>query len=488
MKPNFAIRHDDGCNGYIMLKLPQMQSESSALSMKIEGLRKRFQSHETFSLAFRRKQLKALGEAIAIFEAPLLNALHDDLHKPKVEGYISELAFVLSDIQYTLRHLSKWAKPQKRHSPLVAWPASARVSPQPYGIALIMGPWNYPFQLLFSPMVGAIAAGNCICLKPSEFAPNTAEVISRLVGETFPDDLVTTIEGSSETAQSLIREKFDYIFFTGSTNVGREIMKAAARNLTPVTLELGGKSPCIVCRDSKIRQTARRIIWGKFLNAGQTCVAPDYVLVDVTIKEALLNSMRQVVKEFYGSIPQQSPDYGRIINQNHFARLIQYLPQGQIVVGGDYDEKDLYIAPTILTELAPDASVMQEEIFGPILPVLEFHELDDVFSRLAGEPKPLAMYLFTNDKHTEKRFLLMTASGGVCVNDTLTQILGKDLPFGGVGLSGMGSYHGKASFDTFSHFRSILKRSTKFDPSFRYPPVKIPLERLRGMLRYMFSR
>jgi aldehyde dehydrogenase (NAD+) len=465
-----------------------MQPTSPELAPLVSALRNRFRSRETLPIPFRKRQLQALGRAVEAFERPLLDALREDLGKPEKEAYVSELAFVLSDIRHALRHLSRWAKPGRRRTPLLAWPASGSVVPQPYGVVLIIGPWNYPFQLLFSPLVGAIAAGNCVCLKPPDLAPNTSAVISRMVRDTFPADYVTAVPGSRETVHALIDQGFDYVFFTGSPGGGREVMKTSARHLTPVTLELGGKNPCIVCRDAGIEIAARRIVWGKFLNAGQTCVAPDYVLVDAVVKNTLIGAMEKAVREFYGDSPRESPDYGRIVNRRHFSRLVGYLGEGRIVAGGDSDESDLYIAPTIMTDVDPEAAVMKEEIFGPVLPVVGFDDLNSVITEMLDRPKPLAMYLFTRDRRIERRFTQLTASGGLCINDTISHILGKDLPFGGVGASGMGAYRGKATFDTLSHSKAVLRRWTWPDTSLRYPPVTMSLRVLKKASRFLLWR
>ena len=376
---------------------------------------------------------------------------------------------------------------RRRRTPWLAWPGRGFVDPEPYGVALIIGPWNYPVQLLLAPLIGALAAGNCVVLKPSEFAPRTAAALARLIEAIYPEDYVTVVEGERETAEALLRERFNAIFFTGSTSVGRLVMAAAAQHLTPVTLELGGKSPCIVCADAPLDTTARRIVWGKFLNAGQTCVAPDFVLVDRRIRDGLLAAMQRAVRAFYGQDPQKSPDYGRIVNRRHIDRLAGYLRSGQPIEGGRWDAQDLYFAPTILTDVAPDAPVMQEEIFGPILPVLEFDRIENALEMLRERPTPLALYLFTPDRSVQERVLRATRSGGVCINDTLTHIVGSGLPFGGLGESGLGAYHGRASFDCFSHFRSVLRRSLAIDPALRYPPPRISLAALKRASRVLFG-
>ena len=450
----------------------------------IERQRSFFQSGATRSSEFRRERLRTLLDAITAHESALLDALHADLRKSPQEAYASEIGFVLSEIRHALRHLDSWMKPERRRAPLMAWPARATIRPEPFGVALIIGPWNYPLQLLLSPLVGAIAAGNCAVLKPSEFAPRTAEVIARMIGGAFADESVAVVQGGQSTAEALLLQKFDTIFFTGSTHTGRAVMTAVAGNLTPVTLELGGKSPCIVCADAPLETTARRIVWGKFMNAGQTCVAPDHVFVDQRISAAFLDALKQTLREFYGEDPQQSADYSRIINRRHFDRLAACLADGKIFAGGRHDAADLYIEPTILTDARPDTAVMRDEIFGPILPVLEFRKIDDVLDILRDQASPLALYLFTGERAVQERVLAGTRSGGVCINDTITHILGKDLPFGGLGESGMGASHGKAGFDAFSHRRSVLRRSLAGDPQFRYPPARLELPALKRMLRF----
>jgi acyl-CoA reductase-like NAD-dependent aldehyde dehydrogenase len=337
------------------------------------------------------------------------------------------------------------------------------------------------------PLVGAIAAGNCAVLKPSEFAPRTAAAIARLISATFPEEYLAVIQGEREAAEALLRERFDCIFFTGSTGVGRAVMAAAARHLTPVTLELGGKCPCIVCADVPLEMTARRIAWGKFMNAGQTCVAPDYVLADRSISGPLVESLKRAIHKFYGQDPRKSQDYGRIVTRKHFDRLTGYLGSGQVAWGGQHDAGALYLAPTLLTGVSADAAVMQEEIFGPILPVVEFTTLDEALILLRDRPTPLALYLFTRDRATQERVLASTRSGGVCLNDTVTHMVGDELPFGGLGDSGLGSYHGRASFDCFTHRRSVLRRSLAFDPGLVYPPPRVTLNTLRIAYRFLLK-
>ena len=457
------------------------------LAPLIQRQRAYFQTGATRPLEFRRAQLQKLRRAIEAREASLLDALHADLHKSAMEAYTTEVGLVLSELRHAFHHLPVWMKPRRRAVPLVAWPARGFIRPEPYGVALIIGPWNYPFQLLLSPLVGAMAAGNCAVLKPSEFAPRTAAAMEQLISATFPAEYLRVIPGERDTAEALLREKFDAIFFTGGTGVGRAVMAAAARHLTPVTLELGGKCPCLVCADAPLETTARRIAWGKFMNAGQTCVAPDFVLVDRRVRDGFLKAMKQAMREFYGDDPRHSPDYGRIINRKHFDRLTAYLSHGRILHGGQHDAGELYLAPTILTGVTNDAPVMREEIFGPILPVLEFDRLDEALASLRDHPTPLALYLFTPDGVTQERILAETRSGGVCLNDTVTHMIGKDLPFGGLGDSGMGAYHGQASFDCFTHRRSVLRRSLAFDPKLRYPPPRVSLATLKRAFSFLLG-
>ena len=435
-----------------------------------------FQSGATRPLAFRQAQLEKLLGALQENEAALLAALQADLRKSPHQAYTSELGLVQSEVRHALRHL-----------PWFVAPARGWVQPEPFGVALILGPWNYPLQLLLTPLASAIAAGNGVVLKPSELAPHTAEAIAELIRNNFADEFVAVVNGGAEVAEALLRERFDTIFFTGSTRVGQAVMTAAARHLTPVSLELGGKCPTLVCADAPVELAARRIAWGKFLNAGQTCVAPDFVLVDRRVREPFVAALQKSLREFYGTDPQRSEDYGRIVNARHFERLTNYLRDGRVVHGGETDAPDLFIAPTILTEVSPNAPVMQEEIFGPILPVLEFDRLDDVLTALRERPTPLALYLFTRDRATEARVLAEARSGGVCVNDVVSHMIGTGLPFGGLGASGMGAYHGRAGFDAFTHQRAVLRRSVRFDTPFRYPPPKLSLTALQRAFRFLMG-
>jgi aldehyde dehydrogenase (NAD+) len=452
---------------------------------KVQCSRDYFATGVTRPLEFRRKQLKKLSFALQHHEAELLAALQADLGKSPYQSISSELGLVHAEIQQALRQLTRWAAPVRRRTPWLVAPASGWVQAEPLGVALILGPWNYPVQLVLAPLVSAIAAGNVIVLKPSELAPHTANVLTKLLTETFAEEYVAVVNGGPAVAEQLLQERFDKIFFTGSTRVGRLVMAAAARHLTPVTLELGGKCPAIVCADAKIELAARRIAWGKFLGAGQTCVAPDHVRVHRSVREPFLRALQKAVTEFYGADPQQSSDYGRIVNATHFQRLKNYLSAGRIVHGGQHDAAELYFAPTILTDVKPDTAVLQEEIFGPVLPVLEFDDLAEVVAELKAKPTPLALYVFTENRATERELIANIRSGGVCVNDVISQMIGTNLPFGGVGESGFGSYHGLAGFAAFSQQRSVLRRATWLDLPFRYPPQKLSVASLKRSLSFL---
>ena len=459
----------------------QAESQPAQISELLRAQRAFFGQGSTQPVEFRLAQLKALKQAILDHQPEILAALKADLNKPELEAYLTEIG-VTKEINYALKHLRDWAKPKSVPLPLEQLPASGRIYPEPLGVVLIIGPWNYPFQLMISPLIGAIAAGNCALLKPSELAPQTSRVIAALIQKTFDPRYIAVAEGGLETSQALLAEQFDHIFFTGGSQIGRVVMMAAAQHLTPVTLELGGKSPCIVDHDIQLEYTARRIVWGKFLNAGQTCIAPDYLLVDQRIKPALMAAMQQAIREFYGDDPAQSPDYARIVNDRHFGRLSQLLSDGKPITGGVTDPTQRYIAPTILDQVAPDAAVMQEEIFGPILPVLEYSDVSEAIALIKARPKPLALYLFTRSAAIQERVLAQTSSGGVCINDTIMQIAASSLPFGGVGNSGMGSYHGKASFDTFSHYKSVMVKNFWLDIKWRYAPYAGKLELFKKII------
>jgi len=457
-----------------------MKQSTVGVSEIIRQQREFFATGKTKDIDFRIEQLKLLKSAISSNQSQIVDAVKADLNRPEFEAYF-EIASI-SEVTYAIKHLKSWVKSRKIPISLEQFPASARVFPEPKGVVLIIGPWNYPFQLMISPLVGAIAAGNCTVLKPSEIAANTSQVVAEIIRQNFDPAYIAAIEGGIEVSQQLLAEKFDHIFFTGGTKVGQIVMEAAAKHLTPVTLELGGKSPCIVDADIQVEYTAKRITWGKFINAGQTCIAPDYLLVNRQVKPDLLKAIKQSIQEFYGDDPAKSPDYSRIINQRQLARLAGLLTEGELVTGGEVNAADRYIAPTVIDGISWDSLVMKEEIFGPILPVLEYDDLGDAIAQINARPKPLALYIFSKDKAKQERVLRETSSGGVCINDTVMQVAMTSLPFGGVGDSGIGSYHGKASFDTFSHYKSVLQKSFLLDLKWRYAPYQGKIDLIKKII------
>lgn len=435
-----------------------------------------FRSGATLSIYRRKKALNALLKELTLREGAILAALRKDLGKASYEGYMTEIGLVRDELRFHLKHLDQWVKDTKHPTPLAQFPSRSWTHPEPYGVVLIMAPWNYPVLLSLDPLIGAISAGNCAVLKPSAYAPATSAVLAELIAAALPPELVTVVQGGREENQALLEEKFDYIFFTGSPDVGRYVMEKASAHLTPVTLELGGKSPCIVTSSADLKMAARRIAFGKLVNAGQTCVAPDYLLVHTSVKEHLVPLLKKEVEHFLGTDPLQNPDYPKIINDKHFRRLQGLLTEGTIRFGGQ--AKDGRIAPTVVDDISPDSPVMQEEIFGPILPILTYHDLDEVIQFVQDRPKPLALYLFTRKKEEEEKILSRLSFGGGCVNDTIVHLATPHMPFGGVGESGMGGYHGKASFNTFSHQKSILKKAAWLDLPVRYHPYTSTKERL----------
>ncbi|NER38087.1 MAG: aldehyde dehydrogenase [Oscillatoria sp. SIO1A7] len=451
-----------------------------AVEEAVRQQRQFFATGKTKDVAFRIAQLERLKRTIKENEGEIFKALQADLHKPEVEAYFEVI--VSREIDIALKQIKTWVKPKRAKIPIDQFPASARIYPEPLGVVLIIGAWNYPLSLVMGPLIGAIAAGNCAIVKPSEMAPHTSHLVTELIHNSFDPAYIAAIEGSIETSQKLLAEKFDYIFFTGSTHIGKIVMEAAAKTLTPVTLELGGKSPCIVEPDIDIEVAARRIAWGKFLNAGQTCIAPDYLLVHRAVKKDLVAAIQRSIREFYGEDPAASPDYARIISDKHFSRISALLQDGDIVAGGQTNPAERYIAPTVMENVSLDARVMQEEIFGPILPVLSHSELSEAISIINSRPKPLALYLFSQDRAKQKQVLEQTSSGGLCLNETVVHFSVPELPFGGVGNSGIGRYHGRASFDTFSNYKSVLKRYFLFDLDLRYPPYSGKLGMLKKIL------
>ncbi len=436
----------------------------------MQRLRHSYISGLTRPLSWRINQLKQLQLMLEEHESDLLKALESDLGKSKAEGWLTELGYLNSDIDYTCKHLRKWMRGKRVSQPLMAWPGKSFLHPEPLGVVLIIGAWNYPLQLLLSPLVAALAAGNCAVVKPSELAPNTADIIAKLLPDYLANEAVQVVTGGAEVAQELLAQRFDHIMYTGGGRVGRIVMEAAAKHLTPVTLELGGKSPAVVLDDADIKTAARRIAWGKWLNAGQTCIAPDYVLVADSRRDEFIAALKQAVEDFYGADASDANDYGRIVNEQHWQRLVGYLEQGTVVHGGDYDRQQRFLAPTIITEVAVDSPIMEEEIFGPILPVLSVPNLASAVEFIRERDKPLALYGFSASKRALQQLTEQTHAGNQCNNDTLMFMLNPELPFGGVGPSGMGSYHGKFGFDTFSHQKAVMQRPFWFDPKFRYPP------------------
>ena len=438
-----------------------------------EAQKQFFETGRTRDLAFRICQLQLLADAMRKNETVLEEALKKDLGKSAFESYATEIGFVLADIRYTIQNLQKWSAPKRVRTPLYLFPGKSKIQKEPYGSVLILGPYNYPVQLLAEPLIGAIAAGNCAVLKPSELTPHVSKAMYQIVHSTFKEEYIACVEGGVEVNQELLSQKFDYIFFTGSERVGRIVMKAAAENLTPVTLELGGKSPVIIEKTANIKEAARRIAWGKLMNAGQTCVAPDYVLVDESRKQQFLTEMKTAFSHLYGKEIKKNPHFGRIVNERHMERLQKILEQDAkyLFCGGEADALQRYIEPAIL-DLGKDqnAASMQEELFGPILPVLSYHKLEDAVRFVNKRAKPLALYLFTKKRSAESFVLERVSSGGVCVNDTISHLINPDLPFGGVGASGMGQYHGKYSFDTFTHEKSVFYKPADWNLPVCYPP------------------
>ncbi|MGI2750941.1 aldehyde dehydrogenase [Bacillus cytotoxicus] len=441
-----------------------------------------FYSGYTREIAIRKLHLHALYEGIKRFESDIFRALQLDLNKSHHESFTTEIGYVLKEISFQMKHLSSWSKPRRVRTALTHFGSKGKIVPEPYGVTLIMAPWNYPFQLAIAPLVGALAAGNTVVLKPSELTPNVSKLLVHMMQELFPKELVTVIEGGIQESTALLKEPFDYIFFTGSVSVGKIVMEAAAKQLTPLTLELGGKSPCIVHKDVKMDVAARRIVWGKFLNAGQTCVAPDYIYVHSSVKKGLIEALRSEIVRQYGE-PLQNENYVRIVSKRHFDRLCAFLQEGHVEVGGNYNEETLHIEPTILTNITWQSAIMEDEIFGPLLPIIEYEEIEEVIETIQQQPKPLALYVFSENKQIQKQVTTNISYGGGCINDVVYHLATPYLPFGGVGSSGLGSYHGEQSFQTFSHYKSILSQSTIFDMKIRYSSTKSALKFIRKLLK-----
>lgn len=451
---------------------------------KLTAQRNYFNAGITRPYAFRQQQLRKLLDVVQQNEENIYTALYADLKKSPEECWLTENGFLLSELKYALKKLSRWMKPQRVSTNLANLPSKSMIIPEPLGVVLIISPWNYPFQLLFTPLIGAIAAGNCIVLKSSEFAPATSALMKKMITEIFDEQYILFIEGDGATVVPEMMEQFifDHIFYTGSTAVGKIIYQAAARHLVPVTLELGGKSPCVVEADANIPVTARRIAFPKFSNAGQMCVAPDHVLVHASQKDALISGLIKAIGKFFKNNAASSYDYGRIINEKQFDRLVSYLPQGNILYGGHHDRQSLFIEPTIMDGISMDSDVMRDEIFGPILPVISYNNMAEALAIIHQNKNPLAFYLFTQSSATEKAWLDAVPFGGGCINNASVHLLNHQLPFGGRGFSGTGSYHGRFSFNTFSHKKAIVRTPTWIDPSIKYPPYRGKLSLFKKLM------
>lgn len=459
--------------------------ENISVVPQLNRLRDFYKTGTTKDYNYRKQQLLNLKDTILRHEEELYKCLYNDLKKSKEEIWVTEIGFVIAEINATLKNLRKWMSRKKASTNLSNLPSSSFIVPEPLGVVLIIGPWNYPFQLLFTPLVGAMAAGNCVVLKPSEFAPATAAAMKKIIEETFNKDYVLYVEGEGAAVipEMMNNFVFDHVFYTGSTATGKIIYKMAAEHLVPVTLELGGKSPCLVEKDADIKVAARRIALTKFSNAGQMCVAPDYLLVHKDIKNELLKALSKTAEDFFSADAVNSYNYGKIINEKQFNRLVNYLHEGNIIYGGKYDRQQLFIEPTIIEHITPEDAIMQDEIFGPVLPVITFSTNEEAKAIIENNPDPLAFYVYTSSKQKENYWLNNISFGGGCVNNSSWHLTNHHLPFGGRGNSGIGKYHGKYSFETFSHFKSIMKTPTWFDPALRYPPFKGKLNIFKKLIR-----
>jgi aldehyde dehydrogenase (NAD+) len=443
--------------------------EKEEIRKILDAQRKFFAEGRTLDIKYRIELLKQLRSLIIQFEPEIVEALWKDFHKPEFEVIATETRFVIKDLSHIIRNLQKWSRRRRVRTPIVHFLSWSYVLPQPYGQVLILSPWNFPFQLAFMPLIGALAAGNCVTIKMSQQVPNIVTVMEKLL-DNLPKEVVAVTNGDHSISDYLLDYKFDYIFFTGSSRIGKYVMKKAAENLIPLSLELGGKNPCIVASDARLDFAARRIAWGKLINGGQTCICPDYVIVDKRVKDEFLKLLTNEIYNFYGSDPKASSHFSRIINQDSVKRLAAFMQKGVIVTGGVADSDSCYVAPTIISDIKPEDPIMQEEIFGPVLPVLEYENFSEVYNIIEQNPKPLATYIFSRNKSLIKEFLMKTKAGTAGVNETVMQIASSYLPYGGVGPSGLGRYHGKKSFETFSNMRSVLEKSNLFDIWVRYPP------------------
>ena len=451
----------------------------------LKKMRTHFETGVTLSYEFRKKQLQAFKHAVLKYEKEISAALYSDLKKNAEETYVTETGLLLVELNTALKNLHRWMTPQRVSTDLANIPSVSKIYRDPLGVVLIIAPWNFPFQLLLVPLVGAIAGGNCAILKPSELAPATASIVDKMISETFPPEYIKVVEGDgAEMVPAMMNAfRFDHVFYTGSIPVGKLIYKMAAEQLVPVTLELGGKSPAIVERDANLTIAAKRIAIGKYSNAGQICVAPDYVLVQQDVKEKFLSILKETITRFYTADPSNSDEYGKLINEKRFDKIVSYLSQGKIVHGGGHDRSRLFVAPTVIEDVLPDAALMKEEIFGPILPVIGYDTRGEAFSIVHRNPNPLAFYLFTNSRKSENEWIKNLSFGGGCVNNADWHFTNVNLPFGGVGSSGMGAYHGKFSFKTFTREKAVMKTPTWFDPAIKYPPFKGKLKVFKWLIR-----
>ena len=455
-----------------------MQLNSAAVVKIINEHKKFFDTGKTKNVDFRIEQLGKLRQAIQANEELIITALHQDLHKSRYEAFTTEIGLLYTSIRIITKNLKKWAKPQRVPTPLLFFGGQSHIYHEPYGTVLIIGPFNYPMNLVFEPLIGAIAGGNCAVIKPAQMTPNVSKIIAKIISENFAEDYIRVVEGDRQATAELINAPFDYIFFTGSLSTGKIVMTAAAKNMVPVTLELGGKCPCIVDETANLDLAAKKLAWAKFSNAGQTCAAPDYVYVHKQVKKQLLDNLRKYILHFYGPNPQENKDFGRIINVQHTERLAELIDREKIIIGGEYDIANRYVAPTVLDGVGWDSPVMADEIFGPVLPVLEFESLETMIREINSRPKPLSLYLFTTSKTTEKKIIDSISYGNGCINDAFIQVGNPFLPFGGVGASGIGAYHGRRSFETFSHTKGILNRKFNPFPDMIYPPSDEKKEKL----------
>ncbi len=453
------------------------------ISELLSAQRAFFKTQQTKDITFRKNSLLKLQKELVRREKDILKALHDDFKKSEYEGIMTETSIVLSELKLTLKKMSSWAKPERVLPSLLNFPSSAKIYSEPYGSVLIIAPWNYPYQLGFSPLIGAIAAGNTIILKPSELTPNTSTVTKEIIESVFSKEHVAVVEGGIPESEELLKQRWDYIFFTGSVPVGRIVAKAAAEHLTPVTLELGGKSPCIVDETANIKLAAKRIVWGKFLNGGQTCIAPDYLLIHKKVKDEFVKHFREEITNAYGANPENSNDFPRIVNTKNFDRLAAMLTNENCIIGGEINRDDKYIAPTLIDEPSTESEVMQGEIFGPIFPLISYETEDDIENITRKYDKPLAFYVFTGKKTFAKKLIKKYSFGGGTINDTTVHFANHRLPFGGVGESGIGSYHGKKTFDIFSHKKGVVSRGNWLDVPTRYAPYKGKIKQLKMLMK-----